>query len=105
MNIKKYSNYMAMHDTLEDAKQWIPKTEHEDIRCYVEIEHLDMIKKAVRAQSEDETLWCVNIPGEPFKVSILEGYLQQSLRWLHQVIENNDEIALKKIIDQANDDI
>lgn len=36
MSIKKYANYMSMNNSLEEAKEWIPKAEHEDIRCYVE---------------------------------------------------------------------
>lgn len=61
--------------------------------------------KAVEAQANDETLWTVNIPGEPFQVSIGEAYAQQSLRWLHMVIEENDMNALQAIIDQSNGDV
>lgn len=53
--------------------------------------------KAVDAQASDETLWS---PG-----SIGEAYVTQSLRWLHQVIEENDEEALQQIINQSKGDI
>lgn len=68
-------------------------------------EKLKLILMAVEAQANDETLWRVNIPGEPFQVSIGEAYVTQSLRWLHDVIENTDEDALKNIINQANGDV
>lgn len=61
--------------------------------------------KAVEAQANDETLWAVNIPGQPFKVGIGEAYVQQSLRWLHQVIEENDLDALEWIVNQSNGDV
>lgn len=54
--------------------------------------------KAVEAQAEDETLWLLD-------VSVGEAYLAQSLRWLHQVIEENDLEALQSIINQASGDI
>ncbi len=31
-----YANYMAMHDSKTEAYEWIPKSEHCDIRIYVE---------------------------------------------------------------------
>jgi len=33
-----FANHMAMHGSLEEAKEWVPKTEHEDIRAYVPLE-------------------------------------------------------------------
>jgi len=56
----------------------------------------DNIKKAVDAQAEDETIWFVG-------VSVTEAYLQQALRDLHRVIENDDLEALQRIIDRKND--
>ena len=65
----------------------------------------EKVKAAVDAQANDETLWPVNIPGQEFTVSIGQAYVQQSLRWLHRVIEDGDEAALKAIIDQSKGDI
>lgn len=53
---------------------------------------------AVEAQINDETLWTM-------KPTIGEAYLQQSLRWLHYVIEENSEEALLNIIQQSTGDI
>lgn len=53
---------------------------------------------AVEAQAQDKTIWFV-------AETVTEAYLQQSLRWLHRVIEENDPEALKKIIAQAKDEI
>lgn len=62
--------------------------------------------KAVEAQANDETLWATNILGEPdMKVGIAEAYMQQSLRWLHQVVEENDLEALQWIVNQSKGDI
>jgi hypothetical protein len=61
--------------------------------------------KAVEAQANDETLWCANIPGEEFLVTVGEAYLQQALRNLHRVIEENDLKALQEIINQSNGDV
>lgn len=66
---------------------------------------LEMILKAVEAQANDATLWCANFPGEPFSISIGEAYMQQALRNLHRVIEDNDPTALQDIINQANGDV
>lgn len=52
-----------------------------------------MIRQAVNAQAEDETLWI-----QPRHAS--EAYFMQSLRWLHSVIEDGDPEALKKILEQ-----
>lgn len=68
-------------------------------------DRMKMIQEAVRIQAEDETLWHFNMPGEPFQVSIGEAYVQQSLRWLHKVIEEGDEQALQAIINQNNGDV
>jgi len=54
------------------------------------------IKAAVNAQAHDETLWFIN-------VSAAEAYLQQALRDLHRVIENDDIDALEKIIIRSAD--
>lgn len=59
---------------------------------------LEMIKKAVDAQSEDETIWFV-------ANHIGEAHLQQSLRWLHRVIEYGNEDALQSILKQRIGDI
>lgn len=56
------------------------------------------VLKAVNAQAEDETLWCL----EP---SVGEAYVTQSLRWLHEVIEKGSETALKAILGQSTGDI
>lgn len=53
--------------------------------------------KAVEAQANDETLW------NPTHIG--DAYTTQSLRWLHQVIEENDEKALKKILGQSEGDV
>ena len=66
---------------------------------------MELILEAVKAQAEDETLWAVNMPGEEFRISVAEAYMQQSLRWLHDVIEKGDENALRRIIDQAKGNI
>lgn len=58
-----------------------------------------MVLKAVEAQADDETLW------NPNPSSIGEAYMQQSLRWLHSLIEEADEEALKRIINQSNGDL
>jgi len=56
----------------------------------------EMIKKAVDAQAEDSSLW--------FRANYIgEAYLQQSLRWLHAVIEDADKKALESILEQAED--
>jgi len=59
-------------------------------------ERLNLIIKAVNAQAEDESLWFV-------AESITEAYIQQSLRWLHDVIETGNERALNGIIEQSKD--
>lgn len=41
---------------------------------------LERILEAVRMQAKDNSLWILN-------PSIGEAYITQSLRWLHQVIE------------------
>ena len=69
---------------------------------------------AVEAQANDETLWGFNVmvngelerfenkaPSKKPAVGIGEAYVQQSLRWLHQVIESGDLKALQSIIDQS----
>jgi hypothetical protein len=61
------------------------------------------VLKAVEAQANDETLWNVNLPGKEMTVLIGEAYVQQSLRWLHKVIEENDLEALNSIIEQSED--
>lgn len=52
-----------------------------------------MIKQAMEIQAWDENLWghCR---------TIVEAYIQQSLRDLHSVIEYADEAALKRIKDR-----
>lgn len=56
------------------------------------------VLKAVEAQAEDETLWCTD-------VTVAEAYIQQSLRWLHALIEDNDMDAFKRIVSQSKGDI
>ncbi|RJP50499.1 MAG: hypothetical protein C4586_05810 [Anaerolineaceae bacterium] len=56
------------------------------------------VLKAVEAQAEDETLWCTD-------VTVAEAYMQQSLRWLHALIEENDMEAFRKIVSQSKGDI
>ena len=58
--------------------------------------------KAVEAQANDETLWALPIDRLP---TIHEAYHAQSLRWLHRVIEEDDQEALAKICGQANGDV
>jgi hypothetical protein len=64
--------------------------------------HWINIARAVAAQTYDDTLWATNIPGQEFKIGVGEAYIQQSLRWLHRVIERNDLEALKAIIEQRD---
>lgn len=61
-------------------------------------EKILLIKQAVEAQANDETLWFLD-------PSIEGAYLQQSLRWLHKLIEENDEQSLTDIINQSTGDI
>lgn len=68
-------------------------------------EQLRFIREAVARQADDETLWSANIPGQEFKIGIGEAYIQQSLRWLHKVIEDLDQVAFKNIIMQSNDEL
>lgn len=65
----------------------------------------DRIMQAIRAQFEDDTLWAVNVPGEPFEVTVTEAHVIQSLRWLHKFIKDDDQQALKAIINQSKADI
>lgn len=58
--------------------------------------HADSIRRAVMAQANDASLW-IQMP------SIGEAYIQQSLRWLHSVIEENDDRAMASILEQAED--
>lgn len=46
--------------------------------------HMKSIADAVRLQAQDGSLWCTD------GISIGEAYVQQSLRALHKVIEEND---------------
>jgi hypothetical protein len=55
-----------------------------------------IIKTAVDAQAEDTSLWFMS-------ERITEAYLQQSLRWLHRVIESGDPEALNSILTQSQD--
>lgn len=75
---------------------------------------MEKIHIAVLAQVNDETLWCTNEsedgelkrkPKIQSAVTIGEAYVQQSLTWLHEVIEFGDDRALKNIIDQSNGDV
>lgn len=52
---------------------------------------------AVEAQAADETLW--------LEGSVHEAYTLQSLRWLHRLIEENDDESYTNIINQSNGDI
>lgn len=62
------------------------------------MEIMELVKKAVDAQAVDETIW--------FKAEhIGEAHLQQSLRWLHRVIEDGDEDALQSILNQSIGDV
>jgi len=57
---------------------------------------LEKIKEAVDAQSLDHSLWFVDGTAP-------ESYLQQSLRWLHRVIEDLDPEALERIKEQSEE--
>ena len=61
-------------------------------------ERMALIKRAVDFQANDETLWLDSY-------SVEEAYIQQSLRWLHRVIDDGDREALKDIINQSKGDI
>ncbi len=52
------------------------------------------IQKAVHHQAEDEGLWYMTD-------FVSESYLQESLRDLHRVIEENDLEALARIIERT----
>lgn len=73
--------------------------------CWVsDREILQKIKLAARLQAEDKTLWFVIIPGDEFKLRNGEAYIQQSLRWLHMVIEESgqpQQMAFNAIAAQA----
>lgn len=69
----------------------------DDLRNRV-LAYIKNLRGAVDAQANDQTLWFV-------AETVTEAYVQQSLRWLHRVIEENDEEALQKIIDQSEDKI
>lgn len=60
-------------------------------------ELLNKIKEAARLQAQDDSLWCVE------EISIGEAYLQQSLRALHKVIEENNINAFHFIEKQSWD--
>lgn len=53
------------------------------------------VLRAIEAQANDPTLWT--------EETVHEAYLNQSLRWLHKVIEENDLVALNNILNQAAD--
>ncbi len=57
--------------------------------------HCDKIKQAVAAQADDNSLWQ--------EERVYEAYLNQSLRWLHSVIETGDENALASILEQSKE--
>jgi hypothetical protein len=57
---------------------------------------LEKIKEAVDAQALDHSLWFVD-------GTVAEAYLQQSLRWLHRVIEDLNLKALEKIKEQSEE--
>lgn len=60
---------------------------------------LDLIISAVKYQADDETLWFVG------QITVGEAYVQQSLRWLHRVIEDQDPQAYANIENQNLGDI
>lgn len=60
------------------------------------VDRLLMIADAVDAQAEDEGLWCKAEHAS-------EGYIQQSLRLLHRVVETGSGKSLFKIQQQSND--
>lgn len=61
---------------------------------------LNLIRKAIFAQANDDTLWILSDG-----CTAGEAYVMQSLRWLHRVIEEGDTEALAKIIAQSKDEI
>lgn len=49
---------------------------------------LSMIQEVVNEQANDESLWCVNLPGDEENwITIGEAYMQQALRRLHEEVE------------------
>ena len=42
-----WNNWMNMSETESEAKEWIPKAEHMDIRCYVEASYAEGLEKQV----------------------------------------------------------
>lgn len=62
--------------------------------------HLEMIKKAVNAQTMDAGIWVVPLLEPQSKTEV---YLQESLKDLHSVILDQDEAALKRIMERAFD--
>lgn len=47
-----HANYMTLHSSIEEAKEWIPRPEHEDIRSYVEKSAYDKLEAALTVATE-----------------------------------------------------
>lgn len=64
--IKFWNNFMGMFSTEELCKSWVPKAEHEDIRCYVRADDYDALLAQAEAmvnilkdiQGNAESHWC-----------------------------------------------
>lgn len=58
---------------------------------------LNRILEAVKAQANDETLWTPK--------TVYEAHTTQSLRWLHELIEKDSDVAINNIVQQSRGDI
>lgn len=63
-----YANYMEMHLTLTDAKEWIPKGEHVDIREYVSKDAYSALKAECERLTEE-------VLTQDRTIDSLQGYL------------------------------
>jgi hypothetical protein len=60
---------------------------------------MNRILEAVEAQARDETLWPV------YGESVQTAHVVQSLRWLHELIENDSDVAINNIVYQSKDNL
>lgn len=101
----------ALTDAVREACEWwefngaIIKDMPERLRLYNEaVENLQssfaLIVEAINAQAQDKALWSSPIGRLQ---TAQEAYLQESLRDLHRVIEDQDTEALKRIKEKMHD--
>lgn len=94
--ITKFDDYLF--EQMKDRKFFdayisepCPKCAQEQARSWRYRESLRAIRLMVEAQAEDEGLWGVRLEGLQ---SIVEAYLQQELRRLHECVEHYIKAAL-----------